>query len=54
MTWWKGDARDVIGWSPTSRADKHADALAGKTTGDSVVERHQGGAYCRIDYSRPD
>jgi uronate dehydrogenase len=54
MTWWKGDARDVIGWLPTSSADKYADALAGKTTGDSVVERHQGGAYCRVDYSRPD
>jgi uronate dehydrogenase len=54
MTWWKDDAREVIGWSPKSSADAYADALAGKTTGDPVVEQHQGGAYCRIDYSRPE
>jgi uronate dehydrogenase len=54
MTWWRGDARDVIGWSPKSSANKYADALADKTTGDPVVEQHQGGAYCRIDYSRPE
>jgi uronate dehydrogenase len=52
MTWWTGDARGVIGWSPASSADKYADALAEQTTGDSVIEQHQGGAYCRIDYSR--
>jgi uronate dehydrogenase len=52
MTWWTGDARGVIGWSPASSADKYADALAEQTTGDSVIELHQGGAYCRIDYSR--
>jgi uronate dehydrogenase len=54
MTWWRGDARDAIGWSPTSSADKFADKLGDKTTGDPVIEQHQGGAYCRIDYSRPE
>jgi uronate dehydrogenase len=54
MTWWRGDARDVIGWSPKSSADDYADKVADKTTGDPVVEQHQGGAYCRIDYSRPE
>jgi uronate dehydrogenase len=53
MTWWEDDDRQVIGWSPKSSADAYGDALAGKTTGDPVIEQHQGGAYCRIDYSRP-
>lgn len=53
MTWWEDDDRQVIGWSPKSSADAYRDALAGKTTGDPVIEQHQGGAYCRIDYSRP-
>ena len=54
MTWWRGDDREAIGWSPKSSADEYADELASKTTGDPVVEQHQGGAYCRIDYSRPE
>jgi uronate dehydrogenase len=49
MTWWTGDARELIGWSPTSSADEYADELASKTTGDPVIEQHQGGAYCRIE-----
>lgn len=52
MTWWRGDDREAIGWSPKSSADEYADELATKTTGDAVIEQHQGGAYCRIDYSR--
>jgi uronate dehydrogenase len=54
MTWWRGDARDVIGWSPKSSADGYAQKLGDKTTGDPVIEQHQGGAYCGIDYSRPE
>jgi uronate dehydrogenase len=54
MKWWKDDAREVIGWSPKSSADGYADKLADKTTGDPVIEQHQGGAYCRIDYSRTE
>jgi uronate dehydrogenase len=54
MTWWTHDARAVIGWSPVSSADKFADELAGKTTGDPVIEQHQGGPYCRVDYSRTE
>jgi uronate dehydrogenase len=54
MTWWKDDDRDVIGWSPKSSADGYTEKLAEKTTDDPVIERHQGGAYCRIDYSRAD
>ncbi len=54
MTWWRGDDREVIGWSPRLSADAFADKLAAKTTGDAVIETHQGGAYCRIDYSRSE
>jgi uronate dehydrogenase len=54
MTWWRGDDREAIGWSPKSSADGYADELATKMTGDPVIEQHQGGAYCRIDYSRPE
>jgi uronate dehydrogenase len=54
MTWWRDDAREIIGWSPKSSADKYADGLADNATGDPVIEQHQGGAYCRIDYSRPE
>ncbi|GAC1550761.1 MAG: NAD(P)-dependent oxidoreductase [Beijerinckiaceae bacterium] len=52
MTWWMGDARAQIGWSPACTADIFAGKLADKTTTDRVVEQHQGGAYCRIDYTR--
>ena len=52
MTWWRGDARDLIGWAPQDSADAYAEELAGKVTGDPVVEAHQGGAYCRIDDGR--
>jgi uronate dehydrogenase len=54
MTWWKGDAREQIGWEPTCSADGFADFLGGKVTDDPVIEKYQGGAYCRIDYSRPE
>jgi uronate dehydrogenase len=54
MTWWKNDSRKQIGWEPTSSADRFADLLSDKVTDDPVIESHQGGAYCRIDYSRPD
>ncbi len=54
MTWWRGDDRELIGWSPQLSADAFAEKLAGKTSGDAVIETHQGGAYCRIDYSRPE
>ena len=51
-TFWRDDASAVLGWIPQDTADIFAGELAGKVTGDPVVESHQGGAYCRIDYSR--
>ena len=52
MTWWAGDARDVVGWAPQDSADPFAGQLASKVADDPVIERYMGGAYCAIDYSR--
>lgn len=52
MTWWRDDGRAVVGWTPTDSADGWTEALQGLTSGDPVVERHQGGAYCAMDYTR--
>jgi uronate dehydrogenase len=52
MTWWRDDARDVLGWTPTDSADPFAGQLAGAVSGDPVEERYMGGAYCSIDYTR--
>jgi uronate dehydrogenase len=52
MTWWRKDARAVIGWAPTDSVDSYTDQLDGKTSGNAVMERYQGGGYCARDYSR--
>ena len=54
MTWWRKDGRAVIGWAPQDSADSHAAALEGKTSGNPVVERYQGGGFTAIDYSRAE
>lgn len=54
MTWWRRDGREVIGWAPEDSADGFAGRLEGKTSGDPIAERYQGGGYCAIDYSRSD
>ncbi|MHC2108445.1 NAD-dependent epimerase/dehydratase family protein [Methylobacterium sp. CM6246] len=52
MTWWRRDGRDTIGWAPQDSADSYAPALEGKTSGDPVIERYQGGGFTALDYSR--
>ncbi|MCJ2089679.1 NAD(P)-dependent oxidoreductase [Methylobacterium sp. E-005] len=54
MTWWGRDGRDTIGWVPQDSADPYAQALEGKTSGNPVVERYQGGGFTGLDYSRGD
>ncbi|HKM61301.1 MAG TPA: NAD(P)-dependent oxidoreductase [Acidisphaera sp.] len=54
MTWWRRDAREVLGWAPQDSADTRTKQLEGVTTNDPVVERHMGGAYCAMDYTRKD
>ena len=52
MAWWRHDGRATIGWTPQDSADRWIDALEGKTSGNPVTERYQGGAYCASEYSR--
>jgi uronate dehydrogenase len=51
-TFWGKDARERIGWQPQDSADTFAGQLAGKLSGNPVVERYQGGAFCGMEYSR--
>ena len=51
-TYWRRDARDSLGWVPQDSADGFAGQLAGRVSGDAVVERYQGGAYAGMGYSR--
>lgn len=53
-TYWRDDARADLDWVPQDTADIFTDALKDKVTGDPVVEKFQGGAYTRINYSRPE
>jgi uronate dehydrogenase len=54
MTWWRDDARAVVGWAPTDSADPFTGQLVKAVSGDAVEERYMGGAYCSIDYSRSE
>ncbi len=51
-TWWRDDARAELDWVPQDTADIFEPAVGGKVTDDLVVELHQGGAYCAMDYTR--
>jgi len=51
-TYWRRDARDTLGWTPTDSADAYAAQMQGKVTDSKVVERYQGGAYTAMDYTR--
>jgi uronate dehydrogenase len=50
---WGQDHRDRVGWRPQDSAEAFRGELEGRNLGDAVEERHQGGPYCGIDYSRP-
>ncbi len=50
--WWAADHRARIGWAPEDSAEPWRAALKGAVSGDPVVERYQGGAYCAIGYGR--
>src|SRR5262249_45252301 len=53
-TYWRSDARELLGWLPQDSADPFAGQLAGKVSGNPVVERYQGGAYTAMDYPRKE
>jgi uronate dehydrogenase len=52
MTWWRDDARALLGWTPQDSADPFVAQLAGRVSGDPVQERHMGADFCAIGYSR--
>ena len=51
-TFWGKDAREKLGWAPQDSADAFAGQLGAKTSGNPVIERYQGGAYCASEYAR--
>ncbi len=51
-SWWRDDARAELDWVPQDTADIFEGAVGGTVTDDPVVESHQGGGYCAIDYTR--
>jgi uronate dehydrogenase len=53
-SFWRQDARARLDWVPLDSADPYAGQLAGHVSGNRVIERYQGGAYCGIEYSRND
>jgi uronate dehydrogenase len=53
QSWWRDDARAELDWVPQDTSDIFAGAVADKVTDDPVVELHQGGVYCAMDYTRP-
>ena len=54
MSWWRNDARTLIGWAPEDSVDGYIEELDGKTSGNPVAERYQGGGFCARGYSRRD
>jgi uronate dehydrogenase len=51
-SFWRHDARRVIGWRPSDSSDEHAELSLGKVTEDPVAERFQGGLFVTVDYTR--
>jgi uronate dehydrogenase len=51
-TFWGADHCERIAWAPRDSAEPFRDAVGGKTSGDPVVERYQGGDYTAAGYSR--
>ena len=52
MTWWEKDARATLGWAPRDSADTYAAQMEGKVSGIAIAEKHMGGAFCAVDYSK--
>ena len=54
MTWWRKDARALIGWTPQDDAEAWAPQLEGVLGDHPASEANQGGSYCGMGYSRPE
>jgi uronate dehydrogenase len=53
-SFWRHDARKLIGWAPLESSDNQVERVQGRVSGDPVAERYQGGKFVSVDYSRPD
>jgi len=53
-SFWRRDARRLIGWAPLDSSDDHAERVRGRVTNDPVAERYQGGRFVSVDFSRSD
>ena len=51
-SFWRHDARGVIGWTPHDSSDDHLANALGHVTDDAVAERFQGGVFVSVDYTR--
>jgi uronate dehydrogenase len=51
-SWWRGDGRETLGWTPRDSSDDQADRVRDKVTDDPIVERYQGGKFIVVDYTR--
>lgn len=51
-SFWRRDARHIIGWTPRDSSDDQADDVRGRVTDDPVAERFQGGKFASVDYTR--
>jgi uronate dehydrogenase len=53
-SFWRRDARRLIGWAPLDSADDQAERVRGRTTNDPVAERYQGGKFVSVEFTRSD
>ncbi|MDO9435745.1 NAD(P)-dependent oxidoreductase [Hydrogenophaga sp.] len=51
-SWWRGDDRARIGWTPQDSADAYAGTFP--PAGQGVADRFQGGGFCEVGYTRND
>jgi uronate dehydrogenase len=53
-SFWRRDARGLIGWAPLDSSDDQAERVRGRVTNDPVAERYQGGKFVSVDFTRSD
>jgi uronate dehydrogenase len=53
-SFWRDDARELIGWAPLDSSDDQAERVRGRVTNDPVAERYQGGKFVSVDFTRQD
>ena len=53
-SFWRRDARRLIGWEPLDSSDDQTERVRGRVTTDPVAERYQGGKFVSVDFTRSD